>query len=476
MQLKNNQAICAPASIAGTGAISLIRVSGEGVIAKVDNIFRAKKVSLSKTNSGRVRFGEIIGIDGQIIDDVLVSVFRAPHSYTGEDSVEISCHASSYIVSSILELLHGQGIRQADPGEFTMRAYLNGKMDLTQAEAVADLIASSSKAAHGLALKQMRGGFSYELKAMRSELLEIVSLMELELDFSEEEVEFADRERLRILVGETINHISRLISSFKDGNALKNGVQVAIAGSTNAGKSTLLNKLIGEERAIVSNVHGTTRDTIEECITIDGIVFRFIDTAGIRNTDETIEKIGIQRSLQKISQAMTVLLLLDVTCDYSELKSSIDEVLQRINYDEQEVIVLLNKSDAIEDSILNEKLNTVDTYIVDSSVENKKIPIISISAKMGVGIEKLKNLLSSSRKDLLLGNETVLVTNQRHVQALSESKLSLQRVLDGLNTTIPTDLISQDLREAISSLGTITGEINTDEVLGNIFKNFCIGK
>ena len=316
MYIKNEDTICAPATVPGTGAISVIRVSGPDALTIADKVVSCRHGSISKAEGYTLRFGTILDADEVIIDEVLVSVFRAPHSYTGENSVEISCHASSYIVARIMDLLYAAGARAAEPGEFTQRAYLNGKMDLAQAEAVADVIASQNAAAHRIAFKQMKGGFSSELRDMRGELLELVSLMELELDFSEEEVEFADRSRLDALLDQIVGHVGRLIDSFRLGNAIKNGVPVAIAGATNTGKSTLLNALLGEDRAIVSDVHGTTRDTIEETLNIDGILFRFIDTAGLRETSEIVEKIGIERTFKKISEASIVHGMLDLTRDF----------------------------------------------------------------------------------------------------------------------------------------------------------------
>ncbi|MBQ2372802.1 MAG: tRNA uridine-5-carboxymethylaminomethyl(34) synthesis GTPase MnmE, partial [Bacteroidales bacterium] len=426
------------------------------------------------------------GANGQVIDEVLVSIFRAPHSYTGENSVEISCHASSYIVSSILNLLYAAGARAAEPGEFTQRAYLNGKMDLAQAEAVADVIASQNAAAHRIAFKQMKGGFSSELKGMRNELLELVSLMELELDFSEEEVEFADRSQLDNLLDHIIAHVSRLIDSFRLGNAIKNGVPVAIAGATNTGKSTLLNALLGEDRAIVSDVHGTTRDTIEETLNIDGILFRFIDTAGLRETDEVVEQIGIKRTFKKIEEASIVLGMVDLTRDIDSTCETIREIISKVNFEEQILAFLLNKTDISE---VNKKV-ILYNYIVsllekegisynlaETNLDsNARVQIIPISAKNGTGLEILRAHLASTQRDLMADSDTTLVTNQRHAQALSDARTSLLRVRDGLAAGIPTDLAAQDIREAIYHLGSIVGEISTDEVLGNIFRNFCIGK
>ena len=486
MYILNEDTICAPATVPGTGAISVIRVSGPDAHAIADKVVKCRKGSISEAAGYTIKFGNVYDAAGSIVDEVLVSVFRAPHSYTGENSVEISCHASSYIVSTLMNLLYTAGARAAEPGEFTQRAYLNGKMDLAQAEAVADVIASQNAAAHRVAFKQMKGGFSSELKGMRNELLELVSLMELELDFSEEEVEFADRSQLNNLLDQIVTHVSRLIDSFRLGNAIKNGVPVAIAGATNTGKSTLLNALLGEDRAIVSDVHGTTRDTIEETLNIDGILFRFIDTAGLRETTETVEKIGIERTFKKINEASIVLGMIDLTRDFDSTCETIREIISKVNFEEQTLAILLNKTDI---SKVNKKV-TLYNYIV-SLLDNKgishnmaetsldsdaKVQIIPISAKNGAGLEILRTHLASTQRDLLADSDTTLVTNQRHAQALSDARASLLRVRDGLAAGIPTDLAAQDIREAIYHLGSIVGEISTDEVLGNIFRNFCIGK
>lgn len=486
MYIRNEDTICAPATVPGTGAISIIRVSGPEALNIADKVVKCRKGSISEAAGYTIKFGNVYNPDGTILDEVLVSVFRAPHSYTGENSVEISCHASSYIVASLMNLLYAAGSRAAEPGEFTQRAFLNGKMDLAQAEAVADVIASQNAAAHRIAFKQMKGGFSSELKAMRSELLELVSLMELELDFSEEEVEFADRSRLDSLLNALIEHISRLIDSFKLGNAIKNGVPVAIAGATNTGKSTLLNALLGEDRAIVSDVHGTTRDTIEETLNIDGVLFRFIDTAGLRETDEIVEKIGIERTFKKISEASIVLGMIDLTRDFDSTCNTINEIVEKVDFQFQKLVILLNKIDICE---VNKNVN-ISNYIV-SLLNNKNIkssvvtshenvddhtPIIPISAKTGSGIDILRTILASSQRDLLADSDTTLVTNQRHVQALSDARTSLLRASEGLALSIPTDLVSQDIRETIYALSSISGEISAQDVLINIFQNFCIGK
>ena len=497
MYLRNDDTICAPATVPGTGAISVIRVSGPDALRIADKVIDCRHGSISESKGYTIRFGNISDADGRLIDEVLASVFRAPKSYTGEDSVEISCHASSYIVSEIMSLLYAAGARAAEPGEFTQRAYLNGKMDLAQAEAVADVIASQNEAAHRIAFKQMKGRFSSELRDMRSELLELVSLMELELDFSEEEVEFADRSRLDSLLVNITSHVSRLIDSFRLGNAIKNGVPVAIAGATNTGKSTLLNALLGEDRAIVSDIHGTTRDTIEETLNIDGVLFRFIDTAGLRKTSEVVEKIGIERTFKKISEASIVLGMVDLTRDIETTLDTISDILLKVDSSSQDLVILLNKTDICE---VNKNVSTINNIV--SFIENKGfktrlvkveeksgtenhldrntakyiINILPISAKTGSGIGTLRELLASTQRDLLGDSDTTLVTNQRHVQALTDARTSLLRVRDGLASGLPTDLAAQDIREAIYHIGSIVGEISTDEVLGNIFRNFCIGK
>ena len=483
MYIRNEDTICAPATVPGTGAISVIRVSGPEALTIADKAVRCRRGTIADADGYSIRFGTVHSADGTVLDEVLVSVFRAPHSYTGENSVEISCHASSYIATSLMDILYKAGARAAEPGEFTQRAFLNGKMDLAQAEAVADVIASQNAAAHRVAFNQMKGGFSSELREMRSELLELVSLMELELDFSEEEVEFADRSRLDSLLEQIIAHVSRLIDSFRLGNAIKNGVPVAIAGATNTGKSTLLNALLGEDRAIVSDIHGTTRDTIEETLNIDGILFRFIDTAGIRETTETVEKIGIERTFKKISEASIVLGMTDLTRDFESTCETVRSIVETVDFQTQKLVFLLNKTDISE---VNKNV-LIKNYIVSlikgenitkyrGSVSSDIVEILQISAKTGSGIENLRSCLADSQRNLLADSDTTLVTNQRHVQALSDSRTSLLRVREGLASGLPTDLAAQDIREAIYHLGSIVGEISTDEVLGNIFRNFCIGK
>ncbi|MCQ2147332.1 MAG: tRNA uridine-5-carboxymethylaminomethyl(34) synthesis GTPase MnmE [Bacteroidales bacterium] len=455
--------IIAPATTPGTGAITVIRMSGPKTFGIVNDLVLFKKGSIEEASGYTIKFGTIFNDDFTILDEVLVSVFKAPHSYTGEDSVEISCHASKYIVEQILLKAIHLGARAAEPGEFTKRAFTNGKMDLAQAEAVADVISSSSAASLRVAMSQLKGGVSSELKTMREDLLNITSLMELELDFSEEDVEFADRSQLTDLIDKVYNHITKLANSFKTGNAIKNGVPVAIVGPTNAGKSTLLNTLLGEERAIVSDIAGTTRDTIEETMTIEGILFRFIDTAGIRESDDAIEKIGIERTYKKIGEADVVLGVVDCSDSSLSIKESIEDIICHTTK-EQSLFIVLNKSDK-ENISTNEVLSTLPD-----------IKTISISAKFQTGIEELKAVLADSQKGRISLNDETLITNIRHYKALSDAAEALDRVKNGLGLGIPTDLLSQDLRECLYHLGTIVGEISTDEVLGNIFSKFCIGK
>lgn len=574
--------ICAPATIPGTGAISIIRVSGKESLAIADKVIDTKGVPIAETEGYRLRYGTVFEADGSVLDNVIVSVFRAPHSYTGENSVEISCHASRFIVNKILELLVNAGARIAAPGEFTRRAFVNGKMDLAQAEAVADVIASQSAASHRVAMNQLKGGFSSELKVLREKLLTMTSLLELELDFSEEDVEFASRKELGQLVDDSLTHIRRLTASFSRGNAIKNGIPVAIVGATNTGKSTLLNALLGEERAIVSDIAGTTRDTIEETLNIDGILFRFIDTAGIRETDETIEKIGIDRTFKKLGEAAVVLGMTDLSRGEAAVLEDADFILSKVNEmggvknvgtendgsetggaplagtdgaslaetdgtslaetggtslaetggahqaktgraslaetgetplaetsrasqhghgdgQERKVVILVNKCDVADDfyrddngtgygsgndfgenmaEIGDNKNVNHDNNIV-SLIENKydNCKVIPISAKTGKGLSTLTKTLGEIGSEITGSTDETLVTNARHYEALVRAASALERVRAGLHiATLPPDLIAQDLREALYHLGEIVGEISTDETLGNIFRNFCIGK
>ena len=467
MQNHFHDTICAPATAQG-GAIAVIRVSGLHAIPYVDRIFTGR-APLTAAPGYSLHYGEIREKDGTLLDEVLVSVFRTPHSYTGENAVEIACHGSDYIVSRILSLLLENGAKMAAPGEFTQRAFLHGKMDLSQAEAVADLIAAQTASAHRVALKQLRGGFSEELAGMRDELLQLASLLELELDFSEEEVEFADRQHLQELVEKTRGHIQKLIESFRLGNAIKNGVPVAIVGNTNSGKSTLLNALLGENRAIVSDIPGTTRDTVEETCNLDGVLFRFIDTAGLRESDDTIERIGIERAYAKLADAQLVLVMLDLTDQAAALLASAETIAARTSGDQQ-VVFLLNKADAVPVETAAAVRRTLSPLL---SAPGRQLLILS--ARERVGLEELRHTLASTWRDLDIAAETTLVTNTRHLEALQGAQSALDRVQSGLGR-IPTDLLAQDLREALRHLGTITGEISTEEVLGNIFRRFCIGK
>ncbi len=464
MNILSKDTICAVATAPG-GAIGIIRVSGEQAIAITDRIFMpigANGKTLAQRKPYTLAFGNIVTAQGDIIDQVLVSIFHAPHSYTGEQSVEISCHASTYILQQVMQLLVANGCRPAEPGEYTQRAFLNGKMDLSQAEAVADLIASHSAASHRMAMNQMRGAFSTELSDLRDKLLHLTSLIELELDFSDhEELEFADRTQL-VDVAQKIQHtVQRLIESFRIGNAIKNGIPTVIIGETNAGKSTLLNLLVGEERAIVSDIHGTTRDVIEDTVNIDGKIFRFIDTAGIRDTTDTIESIGIERSLAKIKQAEIILLMLDATCANEQYQALSNKVLPLCQ--DKHLLVIINKCD--------KATPTTITPLPENATQ------INLSAKTKQGIEQLKTQLSLllPDADIMAGN--AIVSNIRHLKALQSANDDINRVLEGLHTDLPTDLVSQDLRSCLYHLAQITGgEIQTNEVLGNIFKHFCIGK
>ena len=466
--------IVAPATIPGTGAISIIRVSGPDALALSDKVVHLRNGSIASSKGYTIHYGDVTLEDGSRLDDVLVSVFRNPHSYTGEDSVEISCHASRYIVEQLLSLLCRAGARMAGPGEFTQRAFVNGKMDLAQAEAVADVIAAQSAAAHKVAYSQMRGHFSKELEQMSDELVDMTSLLELELDFSEEEVEFADRSKLNSLLEGLLAHVSRLIDSFRLGNAIKNGVPVAIVGAANSGKSTLLNALLGEDRAIVSDIAGTTRDSIEETLNIDGILFRFIDTAGIRETGETIEKIGIDRAFKKLSEADIVLAVVDGSADAVEIEANLKEILGRIDFASQTLIILVNKVDKAEKVVFNKNVTVINNLV--SSIDYK-VDILPIAAKSGEGLDSLRKMLADKKKSQIESADSTLITNVRHLEALREARTSLLRVRESLEAGIPSDLVAQDLREAIATLNSILGRhIDSTTILNHIFKNHCICK
>lgn len=459
--------ICAIATAQG-GAIGIIRVSGPKAISITGSIFKPTgSKTFEKQNAYNITFGHIYNGD-EILDEVLVSLFRSPHSYTGEDSTEIACHGSSYILQQVLQLLIRKGCRMAYPGEYTQRAFLNGKMDLSQAEAVADLIASTSSATHRLAMSQMRGGFSKELAELRNKLIHFTSMIELELDFSEEDVEFADRSALKSLANDIEQVITRLVDSFNVGNAIKNGVPVAIIGETNAGKSTLLNVLLNEEKAIVSDIHGTTRDVIEDTVNIGGITFRFIDTAGIRETKDTIESLGIERTFQKLSQAEIVLWMVDS----SRASSQIAELSHRIlpHCADKRLIVVFNKCDLIS----AEEQASLTTLL--NGFSEKSTTHIFLSARQHINTDKLQQMLVEAAHLPSVTQNDIIVTNARHYEALSRALDAIHRIQEGLDTQISGDFLSQDIRECIFFISDIAGEVTNDMVLQNIFKNFCIGK
>ena len=473
----HNDTICAIATPHGMGAIATIRISGNQTFTIVASLFQQndKPLDAERIVSHKAYHGYIVD-NKELIDEVLVTFFRAPHSFTGEDSAEISVHGSVYIQQKMLQILIAHGCRMADAGEFTRRAFINGKFDLAQAEAIADLISSENEAMHRVAINQLKGGFSKELQMMRSKLLEMTSLIELELDFSEEDVEFADRKQLMALLEETQTHVNRLKDSFRLGNAIKNGVPVAIVGATNTGKSTLLNALLQEDRAIVSDIAGTTRDSIEEVMNLNGTLFRFIDTAGIRETDEAIEKIGIERTFRKIGEADIVLGMIDMTQGDEAMKESARLILEKTDTTQQTLLFLLNKSDCCPE-VGTESVDVLKNMVCDTlSSPAKHIYIQTLSAKTGQGLEKLRHTLEEIQKERGSQHDATLVSNIRHYEALNHTSKSLSAVEQGLNDGIPSDLVAQDLRAALYYLGTITGEITTDEVLGSVFSRFCIGK
>ena len=459
-----NDTIIALATPSGAAAIAIIRLSGPEAIAMVDTSFKSihtKTLASQKTHT--IHLGHIVE-DSRVLDEVLVSVFKNPKSYTGEDVVEISCHGSSYIQQEIIQLFVRNGARIANPGEFTLRAFLNAKLDLSQAEAVADLIASDNKASHQIAMQQMRGGFSNEIKVLRDELLNFASLIELELDFSEEDVEFADRKQFEDLLARIIKVLKHLIDSFSTGNVIKNGIPISIIGAPNVGKSTLLNALLNEDKAIVSDIAGTTRDAIEDEITIEGIKFRFIDTAGIRTTDDTIESIGIKKTFEKITQSQVVLYLLDaskVTTDTIHIFNTDIRKIQE-QYPDKQLIVVANKMDQANQEFIETSFVYPHTLFT--------------SAKSGSGMETLKTKLLEFVNTGALRNNDTIITNSRHYDSLLKALADVQKVQQGMDSNLSGDLLSIDIRQALYHFGEITGEITSDDLLGNIFANFCIGK
>ena len=461
--------ICAISTPHGHGGIAVVRISGDDAFTNCRKIFKPAKKTVSlpdeRHTGTSIIFGHVFR-NHELLDEALVFAFRAPHSYTGENVVEISCHGSLYIQQEILKLLLASGCRLATAGEFTLRAFLNGKLDLSQAEAVGDLIASSSSAAHRVALQQMRGGISHELHGLRDRLLHFTSLVELELDFSDEDVEFADRKQLKDIVIQIEVVLRRLANSFETGNAIKNGIPVVIVGETNAGKSTLLNRLLREERAIVSDMHGTTRDAIEDTVVIDGLMFRFIDTAGIRETHDAIEQLGIERTFKKIEQASIVLWVIDLAND----TQNIQKLSKQIFYhkEDKKLILLFNKADLLTAEECATKAAYFNWFNVDYMV---------ISAKSDADIAQLECKLTEAANIPQIGDNDVIVTNMRHYEALVKALSAIERVMEGLNAGISGDFLSQDIRECLYHLGEITGQqIGTEEVLGNIFSKFCIGK
>ena len=468
----NQDTIIALATSSGVGAIAVIRLSGENAIEIVNQFFRSKSRSkqITQVKTHTIHLGNIME-DDRIIDEVLVSVFKNPNSYTGENVVEISCHGSVYIQKEIIQLFIKNGVRHAKAGEFTLRAFINGKLDLSQAEAVADLIASDSKASHQIAMQQMRGGFSTEIASLREQLLNFASLIELELDFAEEDVEFADRKQFQALITKITHVLKRLIDSFAIGNVFKNGIPVAIIGEPNVGKSTLLNALLNEEKAIVSEIPGTTRDAIEDEIIIEGVTFRFIDTAGIRDTNDIVESIGIQKTYEKIEHAQLVLLLLDSNSLNGEkvlekVQHEVDKLQKK--YPNKKFLTLINKSDLLSNDQISYLKSHPDNYLGSN--------LLLISAKNKAGIAQLKNELIELTNIGVLSNNETIVSNSRHFEALNNALHSILEVQKGVDDGISSDLFAIDIRQALYHLGEITGEITTEDLLGNIFANFCIGK
>lgn len=463
--------ICAIATPAGNGGIAVIRVSGTQAIQVCDTIFTPANTtkSLATQPAYTTIYGTITD-NNEIIDEVVIAIFRAPHSFTAQDTIEISCHGSQYIQQRIITLLQAKGCRIARPGEYTQRAFTSGRIDLSQAEAIADLIAATSSAAHRLAMNQMRGQFSQRLTELRTQLLQFVSLIELELDFSEEDVQFADRTHLTTLTQEIATEINRLAQSFQTGNAIKNGIPVAIVGETNAGKSTLLNHLVHDDRAIVSDIHGTTRDVIEDTITLGGTLFRFIDTAGIRDTGDTIETLGIERTFNKLQQSDIALWLIDSTTSQDNIITLSQRIIPLCT--DKKLIITFNKTDLLD----NTQLTKIKTLATQLTQQHPNATALYISAKNNCGLDTLEQQLITAAQLPTTDNNDIIITNARHHNALLLALDAINRVADGLANNIPTDFIAQDIRETMHHLGEITGQISTDEILGSIFSRFCIGK
>ena len=464
--MNTDSTICAISTAAGTGGIAVIRVSGKDAIDITSKVWQGKPIGQMPSHTAHL--GRIVGPDGYVVDEVVLTLFRSPRSFTGDDTIEISCHGSVWIQQQIINLLIAAGCRMATGGEFTQRAFLNGRLDLSQAEAIADLIASSSQAAHRIAFSQMRGQFSHRLAQLREQLLEFVSLMELELDFSEEEVEFADRSRLLALATDIHTEISRLEQSFAVGNAIKNGIPVAIVGETNVGKSTLLNTLLHDDRALVSDIHGTTRDVIEDTIVIAGTQFRLIDTAGIRTTSDVVESMGIERTFRKLDQASIVLWLIDATAPTDDIHTTFT-LIANATADTTRIVPIINKADLATANQLTAAADAIASHLPQAQS-------LQISAKSAIGIDTLQQRICALAALPQNDANEVIVTNARHYAALSSARQAIERAIDGLRNGLSGDFVSQDIRETMHYLGEITGEITPNDILGTIFSHFCIGK
>lgn len=464
--MNTDSTICAISTAAGTGGIAVIRVTGKDAIDITSKVWQGKPIGQMPSHTAHL--GRIVGPDGYVVDEVVLTLFRSPRSFTGDDTIEISCHGSVWIQQQIINLLIAAGCRMATGGEFTQRAFLNGRLDLSQAEAIADLIASSSQAAHRIAFSQMRGQFSHRLAQLREQLLEFVSLMELELDFSEEEVEFADRSRLLALATDIHTEISRLEQSFAVGNAIKNGIPVAIVGETNVGKSTLLNTLLHDDRALVSDIHGTTRDVIEDTIVIAGTLFRLIDTAGIRTTSDVVESMGIERTFRKLDQASIVLWLIDATAPTDDIHTTFTRIANATT-DTTRIVPIINKADLATANQLTVAADAIASHLPQAQS-------LQISAKSAIGIDTLQQHICALAALPQNDANEVIVTNARHYAALRSARQAIERAIDGLRNGLSGDFVSQDIRETMHYLGEITGEITPNDILGTIFSHFCIGK